>query len=559
MGSTAARPNFLVIVADDLGFSDISPYGGEIRTPSLARLAKEGIRMTNFHTASACSPTRSMLFSGTDNHIAGLGQMAEFMRSFGDYFEDKPGYEGYLNWRVAALSEILQDSGYHTMMSGKWHLGLTKELAPCSRGFDKNFSLLPGASNHYNYEPQLDDGEFKAPCLNTDGFWMEGSEKLNRSNDLPADFYSTKTFTDKMLGFLKGRTEEESQKPFFAYLPYTAPHWPLQAPREIVEKYAGMYDDGPNALTQKRLCRLKELGLVGEDVEHSPPVGILGKSWQEMSAEEKKLSARKMEVFAAMVEVLDTNIGRVIDHLESTGELENTFVLFMSDNGAEGAALEALPLMGGERMMGDIIKKYYNNTLDNIGDPDSFVWYGARWACAATAPSRGFKCWVTEGGIRCPCVIRYPSFQAKPDEITNSFTTVMDILPTILELAGVAHPGTRFRGREVVVPRGRSWVSHLSSGDLKKTSVHKEDVHIHGWELFGQRAIREGKWKAVWIAKPRGKDDWELYDVESDPSELKDLAEGRQDVLGRLIQHWEQYYAETGMVQTPASRVVRRM
>ncbi|KAJ5326669.1 uncharacterized protein N7506_009771 [Penicillium brevicompactum] len=216
MGSTAARPNFLVIVADDLGFSDISPYGGEIRTPSLARLAKEGIRMTNFHTASACSPTRSMLFSGTDNHIAGLGQMAEFMRSFGDYFEDKPGYEGYLNWRVAALSEILQDSGYHTMMSGKWHLGLTKELAPCSRGFDKNFSLLPGASNHYNYEPQLDDGEFKAPCLNTDGFWMEGSEKLNRSNDLPADFYSTKTFTDKMLGFLKGRTEEESQKPFFA-------------------------------------------------------------------------------------------------------------------------------------------------------------------------------------------------------------------------------------------------------------------------------------------------------------------------------------------------------
>ncbi|KAJ5341373.1 hypothetical protein N7541_010497, partial [Penicillium brevicompactum] len=555
MGSTAARPNFLVIVADDLGFSDISPYGGEIQTPSLARLAKEGIRMTNFHTASACSPTRSMLFSGTDNHIAGLGQMAEFMRSFGDYFEDKPGYEGYLNWRVAALSEILQDSGYHTMMSGKWHLGLTKELAPCSRGFDKNFSLLPGASNHYNYEPQLDDGEFKAPCLNTDGFWMEGSEKLNRSTDLPADFYSTKTFTDKMLGFLKGRTEEESQKPFFAYLPYTAPHWPLQAPREIVEKYAGMYDDGPDALTQKRLRRLKELGLVGEDVEHSPPVGILGKSWEEMSAEERKLSARKMEVFAAMVEVLDTNIGRVLDHLESTGELENTFVLFMSDNGAEGAALEALPLMGGERMMGDIIKKYYNNTLDNIGDPDSFVWYGARWACAATAPSRGFKCWVTEGGIRCPCVIRYPSFQAKPDEITNSFTTVMDILPTILELAGVAHPGTRFRGREVVVPRGRSWVSHLSSGELKKTSVHKEDVHIHGWELFGQRAIREGKWKAVWIAKPRGKDDWELYDVESDPSELKDLAEGRQDVLGRLIQHWEQYYAETGMVQTPASRV----
>ncbi|CAG8238441.1 unnamed protein product [Penicillium olsonii] len=552
MGSMAKRPNFLVIVADDLGFSDISPYGGEIQTPNLARLAKEGIRMTNFHTASACSPTRSMLFSGTDNHIAGLGQMAEFMRSFGDYFKDKPGYEGYLNWRVAALSEILQDSGYHTIMSGKWHLGMTKELSPYSRGFDKSFSLLPGASNHYNYEPQLDDGEFQAPCLNTNGFWMEGSEYVDRSTDLPKDFYSTRTFTDKMIGFLQERTEEESQKPFFAYLPYTAPHWPLQAPREIIERYAGVYDDGPDALTQKRLRRLKELGLVDEDVDHSPPVGALGKDWEEMSAEEKKISARKMEVFAAMVELLDHNIGRVIDHLESTGELENTFVLFMSDNGAEGAALEALPLMGGARMMGDIITKYYKNTLDNIGDPDSFVWYGARWACAATAPSRGFKGWVTEGGIRCPCVVRYPAFQTKPEAITTSFTTVMDILPTILDLAGIAHPGTHFRGRAVVAPRGQSWVSHLASGDLQKTSVHKEDVHIHGWELFGQRAIREGKWKAVWIAKPRGNDEWELFDVEADPSELNDVSQTRSDVLDRLIQHWEQYYAETGMVQTPA-------
>lgn len=183
---------------------------------------------------------------------------------------------------------------------------------------------------------------------------------------------------------------------------------------------------------------------------------------------------------------------------------------------------------------------------------------GARWACAATAPSRGFKGWVTEGGIRCPCVIRYPAFQAKPGAITTSFTTVMDILPTILDLAGVAHPGTHFRGREVVVPRGQSWVSHLASGDLEKTSVHEEDVHIHGWELFGQRAIREGKWKAVWIAKPRGNDEWELFDVESDPSELNDVSKSRLDVLDRLIQHWEQYYAETGMVQTPAFRSVKK-
>ncbi|KAJ5749000.1 uncharacterized protein N7511_010696 [Penicillium nucicola] len=551
MSNTEKRPNFLVIVADDLGFSDVAPYGGEIETPALAKLAEEGIRMTNFHTASACSPTRSMLFSGTDNHIAGLGQMAEFMRGFGDHFKNKPGYEGYLNWRVAALSEILQDSGYHTLMSGKWHLGMTKEIAPCSRGFDKNFSLLPGASNHYNYEPQLEDGEFQAPCINTTGFWMEGEKVLDRTTDIPKNFYSTETFTDKMIGFLENRTEEESQKPFFAYLPYTAPHWPLQAPKEIIEKYAGKYDDGPDALTQKRLQRLKELGLVDEAVEHASPVGKLGKEWDSLSPEEKKLSARKMEVFAAMVDQLDTHVGRVIQHLESTGELDNTFVLFMSDNGAEGAALEALPLMGGKKMMGDIISKYYNNTLENIGQPDSFVWYGARWACAATAPSRGFKGWVTEGGIRCPCIIRYPPFHAKPDAITNAFTTVMDILPTILNLAGVSHPGSQFRGREVVLPRGQSWVSHLASGDYKATSVHEEDVHIHGWELFGMRAIREGKYKAVWIAEPRGKDEWELFNVETDPAEIHDLAVSEPDTLARLVQHWEQYYAETGMVQTP--------
>ncbi|KAH9234231.1 hypothetical protein K456DRAFT_1834896 [Colletotrichum gloeosporioides 23] len=547
------RPNFLVIVADDLGFSDISPYGGEINTPVLKKLSKDGIRMTNFHTASACSPTRSMLFSGTDNHIAGLGQMMEHMRHFGDYFKDKPGYEGYLNWRVAALSEILQDNGYHTIMSGKWHLGLSKELAPCSRGFTKSFSFLLGSGNHHAYEPQLDDDEFKIPCLNTEGHWMDGDKFINHRTDLPKDFYSTRYFTDRMIKFLEERNEKEKDEPFFAYLPFTAPHWPLQAPREVVEKYAGKYDDGPDALTQHRLQRLVELGLVDKGIEHAPPTGVLGKDWKDLSDLERKESARKMEVFAAMVELIDENIGRVIDHLESTGELDKTFVLFMSDNGAEGAALGAIPMMGGETTFAGVIQKYYDNSLDNIGEKSSFSWYGARWACAATAPSRGSKCWITEGGIRCPCLIRYPPFQAKEEAITHRFTTVMDILPTILEMAQVQHPGTSFRGREVVIPRGKSWVSHLSSPDYcaADSTVHGEDVHVHGWELFGLRAIREGKWKAVWLNKPRGKDDWELYDVEKDPAEMNDVSDKEPEVMRRLVNHWERYYAETGMTQTP--------
>ncbi|KXH41151.1 arylsulfatase [Colletotrichum simmondsii] len=556
---TTQRPNFLIIVADDLGFSDVSPYGGEIHTPTLAKLAKDGIRMTNFHTASACSPTRSMLFSGTDNHIAGLGQMAEHMRHFGDYFKDKPGYEGYLNWRVAALSEILQDAGYHTIMSGKWHLGLTKELAPCNRGFTKNFAFLPGSGNHHAYEPQLDDDEFKIPCLDTEGHWMDGDKFINHRTDLPDDFYSTRYFTDRMINFLTERDEKEKEQPFFAYLPFTAPHWPLQAPREVVEKYAGKYDDGPDALTQRRLQRLVDLGLVAKDIDHAPPVGVLGKDWNDMTELERKESARKMEVFAAMVDLIDENIGRVIDHLEATGELDNTFVLFMSDNGAEGAALEAIPMMGGETTFAGVVQKYYDNSLDNIGDKTSFAWYGPRWACAATAPSRGSKCWITEGGIRCPCLIRFPPFQAKPDAITHRFTTVMDILPTILEMAQVQHPGTRFRGRQVVVPRGKSWVDHLTSPDYAApdSTVHGEDVHVHGWELFGLRAIREGKWKAVWLNKPRGKDDWELYDVGKDPAEMNDVSDKEPQVMRRLVDHWERYYAETGMTQTPEFAITK--
>lgn len=237
---------------------------------------------------------------------------------------------------------------------------MSKELAPCSRGLTKSFSFLPGSGNHHAYEPQLDDDEFKIPCLNTEGHWMDGDKFINHRTDLPKDVYSTSYFTDRMIKFLEEMNEKEKDEPFFAYLPFTTPHWPLQAPREVVEKYgklkitfpcerllmitAGKYDDGPDALTQHRLQRLVELGLVDKGIEPAPPTGVLGKDWKDLSDLERKESARKMEVFAAMVELIDENIGRVIDHLESTGELDNTFVLFMSDNGAEGVALEAIPV-----------------------------------------------------------------------------------------------------------------------------------------------------------------------------------------------------------------------
>lgn len=421
------------------------------------------------------------------------------------------------------------------------HLGTTKETAPCSRGFDESYVFLSGCCNHFNYEPQLDDPSHSLfRPMNTTDFWMKDDQFLDRKNPdhIPSEFYSTTTFTDVLIDSLKNR--EDAEKPFFAYLPFTAPHWPLQAPREAIEKYKGYYDEGPASLRSQRLKRLIELGLVSKDVEAAPMTVEL---WDKMSPQERAESSRKMEVFAGMVDVIDQNVGRVIDHLESTGELDNTFILFMSDNGAEGAMLEAIPMMGSVGSVPRIINKYYDNSIENMGNGDSYIWYGPEWACASMAPSRGFKTWITEGGIRCPCLVRYPSL-SKSGSTTNEFSTVMDILPTILELAQVPHPGKVFRGRDVVPVRGSSWLPYL---DGKSAEIHDKEEHITGWELFDHRAIRQGDWKALYMNAPRGKDKWELYDLKNDPGEMNDLAEAKPDILERLVKHWEVYYAETGM------------
>ncbi|KAH7026649.1 putative arylsulfatase [Microdochium trichocladiopsis] len=544
------QPNFLIVVADDLGFSDTGPYGSEIETPCLDRLASEGLVLTGFHTAPACSPTRAMLLSGTDNHIAGLGQMAEFMARRPEY-KGKPGYEGYLNFRVACAAEILQDAGYHTMISGKWHLGLKKELSPSARGFAKDFTYLAGCGNHFNNEPQLDDGAFQMPAVKSDGLWMENGEMLDRKKDLPKDFYSTEVFSDKMIEQLSEHKNDPTtkDKPFFAYLAYTAPHWPLQAPRASIEKYNGRYNQGPEALRDARIKGLVERGLVPADVVPAPMMGYEKTEWPDKTEADKTLSARRMETYAAMVDLLDSNLGRVIEHLEKLGELDNTFVLFMSDNGAEGKFLEALPIIGATPLE-KVVEKYYDNSLANIGNADSFVWYGARWAAAATAPSKGFKTYTFEGGIRCPCIVRYPRLQRATSssgsaQVSHQFTTCMDILPTMLDLAGIEHPGSgKFRGRDVVPMRGASWVPYLQG---TTEAVHSDEDSFTGWELFGRRAVRRGNWKAVFVPAPMGPDEWELYDLSSDLGETNNLANEHSHVLFGLLEDWGRYVQETGL------------
>jgi arylsulfatase A-like enzyme len=310
------RPNFLVILADDLGFSDIGAFGSEIDTPNLDRLAHAGIRLTDFHSAPACSPTRAMLLTGTDHHVAGIGTMLEVAVPG---FRGAPGYVGYLNDRVVALPELLRDAGYLTLMSGKWHLGHTIERSPWARGFERSFALLPAGASHYG--GAAGRGFSPVPTLYTedDQFVTVGE-----------DFYSSDSYTDTLLGYFRERAEDDD-RPFFAYLPFQAPHWPLQAPDESVAKYRGRYDAGPDALREERLASLKRLGLCAPDVEPHPVVADGAPEWADMTDEERAISARSMEVYAGMVDRMDWNIGRVIDYLAETGELDNTVVMFMSD------------------------------------------------------------------------------------------------------------------------------------------------------------------------------------------------------------------------------------
>lgn len=494
--------------------------------------------------------------TGTDHHIAGLGNLIEWTNVSSQNApkgvkqstapqRGMPGYEGYLNERVVALPEILRDAGYHTLMAGKWHLGLTPERSPHQRGFERSFAHLPACSNHYAFEPQLEE---ETPRFMEASYIALHMEDDHYVKQLPKDWYSSNGYGDLMKQYLTDWHQgKDKDRPFFAYYPFTAPHWPLQAPQEYIRHYRGMYDDGPDALRLQRLERLKELGLVPKEVEPHPVVAEEVKEWSEMDAESRAKSSRAMEVFAGMVECIDFNVGKVVDYLEEIGELDNTFVCFMSDNGAEGAAFEAYPIVQGSVIKH--LQKYYNNDIDNLGNYDSFIWYGPRWAQAATAPSRLFKGFTTEGGVRVPFLAKFPSQFAKENHsasfaISDKFSTVMDLAPTILDMAGVSHPAPTYQGREVVPMRGKTMMPYITG---EKPNIHGQDF-IQGWETCGRAAVRWGTWKMVYIPKPKGPERWQLYDLSKDPGEVHDVSEVFPDQMKAMLKLWDQYVLDTGVI-----------
>jgi len=514
------RPNILLIVADDLGYSDIGPFGAQIATPTLDTLAREGLMLTNFHVLPTCSPSRSVLLSGIDNHRAGMGTMGEIKTP---EMERHPGYVGYLNFEVAALPEVLESAGYHTYMAGKWHLGSEEKTSPHARGFEETFILAPGGGSHWSDRKPLSPPQTM--------FYRRNGRIVE---SLPDDFYSTKDYTDHLLEWIK--KDHGDGKPFFAYLSYTAPHDPLHAPREYIEKYRGKFDEGWDALRETRLARLKALGIVPKATRAFPRLANV-EAWDDLPAEKKQERARDMEVYAAMIDYMDEQIARVVDHLKQTGEYDNTLILFFSDNGANGALPTAYPGQTEEHL------KSFDNSLENRGLVNSFIEQGPGWAQASMSPSRMFKAFTSEGGIRSPCLVKLPGKSANGGTMNHSFFHVRDIMPTLLDAAGVLPP-RQINGRNVLPLQGKSVLDFFAG----KTQTPYAGANEVGYELFGLKAYFSGDWKILWMPKPFGKSEWELFDLRQDPAELSDLSAKHPDRLKKMVARWEQYKKDNAVL-----------
>jgi arylsulfatase len=513
----ALRPNILLIVADDLGYSDIGAFGGEIHTPNLDALAGEGRVLTSHHAAATCSPTRAMLFSGTDHHLVGLGTMAE---EIDDGQRGKPGYEGYLNDSSLSIAELLRDSGYHTYMAGKWHLGLDDAHTPKSRGFESSFALLQGAASHFAPVPgrpvPADRVQYRE-----DGVYTT----------IPPSFFSSNFYADKLIGYIQKNIDD--RVPFFAYAAFTAPHWPLQAPPDYIDRYKGKYDEGYEVIRQRRLEKQKALGIVPTDFEVNPglPDSLNTPKWDSLTGDQKAVEARTMEVYAAMVENLDANIGRIIQSLKDAGRYDDTFVFFESDNGAEGEP-SRIPVDAST-----------NNTLENIGHSLSNVAYGRRWAEVSATPFGLWKAFSSEGGVSVPAIARFPH-QAVAHAAFTQFTHVTDLAPTFLALAGAASPGSSYNGHDVHPMTGVSLVPGLSGtpGLVRPTGAVIAD------ELFGRRYVHKNDWKASWIEPPWGAGAWALYDLGTDRGEVHDLAGANPEVVTDLSASFDDYATRVGVV-----------
>lgn len=518
--------NILLIVADDLGYTDLGCYGSEIRTPNIDALASEGIRFTDFHTAATCSPTRAMLLTGVTTHKNGYGTME------GDLAENQVGLRGYethLNWDVVTFPRLLSDHGYHTSIAGKWHQAFPPDesgLWPDRRGFDRSFCMNQGGAGHFDDKQKLFGFMDRA-------VYVQDGEEVD---ELPEGFYSSAFYADQVISYMK--ESQALDKPFFSFLSFTAPHWPLQVPDAYADLYEGVYDEGYEWLAEKRLAGAKKHGVVPQDVG-LPPFPELVRPWDSLTMEEKQEQARTMEIYAAMVERLDHHVGQVMDYLKAEGLYENTLVVFMADNGAEGN--DVFTIEDTEQWVADT----WNNSPDNMGKKYSYIQQGRAWASVSSLPFKYYKAFASEGGVRTPLIIRYPGGQAPSGTIDGQYLSVMDLAPTFLEVAGATFPrDNRYQGREVFPIEGTSMMAFMNGSE---PTVHSE-AEVHIWELYGRIGIRKGQWKALKLEPPFGSGQWELYDLSVDLSEQHNVALDHPDLIAEMEVHWREYVKENNVV-----------
>ena len=501
LADTAATraPNIVLLLADDLGFADLGAYGSEIQTPNIDRLAASGMRFSNFHVAASCAPTRAMLMTGLDSHTVGVANIPE---AIPDEQAHAPAYQGVMDTAVPTIAEMLQTAGYRTMMTGKWHLGVADGERPSQRGFDRTFMLADTGADNWRQRSYLP--------IYAEANWFEDGEPTT----LPEDFYSSKYLVDKAIEYI-GTDEDDAQKPFFAYVAFQAVHIPVQAPAAFRDKYLQTYADGWHALRGARSQGLADTGILPSALQGLPMPTT--PDWASLTPDQQAFEARGMAVYAGMVDAMDHHIGRLVAHIDSIGELDNTIFIFLSDNGAEGSlATRALgnradaplaPFAIWMRWAG------YNTDSDTLGERDSYHDIGPAWASAAVGPLAWYKFFAGEGGLRVPLVIsgfhNGDNITPQSGGVSHALGWAPDIVPTVLGLAGV-QTSNDFAGKTLVPILAEN-----------QSQVRGEDEGF-GYELGGNKAWFQGDYKLV-FNRYGDSPHWQLFNLRADLAETRDL------------------------------------
>ena len=522
---TDSRPNVVLILADDLGYTDISPFGSEISTPNIARLAAEGLSFTNYHTAANCAPARAMLLTGVDSHRNGVPNIPEAIPPEQMEFDH---YQGVLSDGVVTLATLLQDQGYHTYMTGKWHLGHTPDLLPSSRGFDRTIAMADTGADNWEQRTYL-------PIYDQAHWYADGEQ-----HTLPDDFYSSEYFIDKTIEFIDSNNIDD--KPFFAYVPFQAVHMPVQAPKEFSDKYANVYDEGWSVMREKRRIAAEEAGIIPEGTQSIVTPGTL--EWGSLTEEQRAHHARRMEVYAGMVDAMDMHIGRLMDYLQSIGEYEDTIFIFTSDNGAEGSPLISptaqSPLDQWFNRVG------YETGIDNLGERGSWVAIGPSNATIAASPLAFYKFHANEGGLRVPLVMSGPGI-VQQGELTDEFVFVTDLAPTILGLLGIDDHNGNWMG-EAMEPIMGSNFSDFLHGAAGEIHTALEPI---GYELGGNSALFKGDHKIVINSEEQNETEWHLYNIKIDPGETNDLKNEQPLLFEEMLEDYQNWAQANDVLPMP--------